>query len=124
MVMEFCPGRSERAISLRWYPMALIAAVTRSAVSSRTVPMPLTTRETVTTATPARSATSRIVGLVFWRCGGRLLTWWEEQLYMVRRGRDCPQDNCCPGPPAPGQPSGCSWKDVLADRCGVRVLRV
>lgn len=74
MVMEFCPGRSERAISLRWYPMALIAAITRSAVSSRTVPMPLTTRETVTTATPARSATSRIVGLAFWWCGGRLLT--------------------------------------------------
>lgn len=80
MVIEFCPGRSERAISLRWYPISLIAAFTRSAVSSRTVPMPLTTRDTVTRATPARSATSRIVGLVFWRCGRRLLTWGGDQL--------------------------------------------
>src|SRR5215218_1168669 len=58
------PCRSERARSLRWKPSAAIASPTRAAVSAATPDSPLMTRETVFRLTPARCATSRIVGLV------------------------------------------------------------
>src|SRR5215207_6485515 len=58
------PWRSERARSLRWKPRATIASVTRAAVSAATPASRLITRETVFRLTPARCATSRIVGLV------------------------------------------------------------
>src|SRR5262245_53314271 len=58
------PCRSERARSLRWKPSATIASLTRAAVSAATPASSLMTRETVFRLTPARCATSRIVGLV------------------------------------------------------------
>src|SRR3954451_14733641 len=56
------PWRRERARSLRWKPRSAIAAETRSAVGPATPGSSLITRETVFRLTPARSATSRIVG--------------------------------------------------------------
>ena len=56
------PLRSTRALSLRRKPSASIAARTRDSVSSVTPGSPLTTRETVFRPTPARAATSFIVG--------------------------------------------------------------
>jgi hypothetical protein len=58
------PWRSERARSLRWKPSSAIASPTRAAVAAATPDSPLMTRETVFRLTPARCATSRIVGLV------------------------------------------------------------
>src|SRR4051794_28142439 len=62
IVEEERPWRSERARSLRWKPRSAIAADTRSAVGPATPGSSLITRETVLRLTPARSATSRIVG--------------------------------------------------------------
>src|SRR3954447_18355776 len=58
------PCRKDRARSLRWKPSAAIASPTRPAVSAATPASPLITRDTVFRLTPARCATSRIVGLV------------------------------------------------------------
>src|SRR3954464_13666251 len=58
------PWRSERARPFRWTPRARMASPTRAAVPVATPASPLITRETVFRLTPARCATSRIVGLV------------------------------------------------------------
>src|SRR3954452_19226232 len=58
------PWRSERARSLRWNPSATMASPTRAAVPLATPASSLMTRETVFRLTPARCATSRMVGLV------------------------------------------------------------
>src|SRR3954468_6389310 len=58
------PWRSERARSLRWKPSATMASPTRAAVPVATPASSLMTRETVFRLTPARCATSRMVGLV------------------------------------------------------------
>src|SRR3954470_8151798 len=58
------PWRSERARSLRWNPSATMASPTRAAVPVATPASSLMTRETVFRLTPARCATSRMVGLV------------------------------------------------------------
>ena len=57
-----CPFRSSRALSLRRKPRSLIALRTRLAVSGVTPGSSLTTRDTVLSATPARVATSFMVG--------------------------------------------------------------
>src|SRR3954468_12374402 len=49
-------------MSLRRKPSAAMAALTFSVVSGRTPSSPLTTRDTVLRLTPARRATSRMVG--------------------------------------------------------------
>src|SRR5215208_1532685 len=61
-VPDDCPGRSERARSLRSKPSSVIASATRAAVAGATAASPLMTRETVFRLTPAERATSRIVG--------------------------------------------------------------
>src|SRR5215213_1776448 len=61
-VPDDCPGRSERARSLRSKPSSVIASATRAAVAGATAASPLITRETVFRLTPAVRATSRIVG--------------------------------------------------------------
>src|SRR5918994_7558557 len=61
-VPDGCPGRSERARSLRSKPSSTIASATRAAVAGATAASPLMTRETVLRLTPAERATSRIVG--------------------------------------------------------------
>src|SRR3954469_9620052 len=63
-VEELRPWRSERARSFRWKPSSSIATPTRSAVAAATPGSSLITRETVFRLTPARTATSRIVGRV------------------------------------------------------------
>src|SRR5262245_911308 len=76
-VEEVTPFRSERARSLRWKPSASIASPTRAAVATATPGSPLMTRETVFRLTPAREATSRIVGRVLRRAlirGGTTLS--------------------------------------------------
>src|SRR4051794_26561431 len=61
-MLEVRPLRRMRALSLRLKPRASIADCTRSMVSGVTPGSPLTTRETVFRPTPARAATSFIVG--------------------------------------------------------------
>ncbi len=56
------PLRSTRALSLRRKPSASMASWTRRSVSGVTPGSPLTTRETVFRPTPARAATSFMVG--------------------------------------------------------------
>ncbi len=56
------PLRRMRAESLRRKPRAVMASWTRRSVSGVTPGSPLTTRETVFRPTPARAATSFIVG--------------------------------------------------------------
>lgn len=56
------PLRSTRALSLRRNPRASMASMTRRSVSGVTPASPLTTRETVFSPTPARAATSFMVG--------------------------------------------------------------
>ena len=56
------PLRSTRALSLRRKPSASMASWTRRSVSGVTPGSPLTTRDTVLRPTPARAATSFIVG--------------------------------------------------------------
>src|SRR6188472_2699556 len=63
-VIEERPWRSDRARSLRWKPSSAIASPTFAAVSAATPGSPLITRDTVFRLTPARCATSRMVGLV------------------------------------------------------------
>lgn len=58
------PLRSTRALSLRRKPRASIASWTRRSVSGVTPGSPFTTRETVLSPTPARAATSFMVGRV------------------------------------------------------------
>src|SRR5215211_6129926 len=66
MTSPTAPARPRRrllATSFRVKPRRSMATSTRAAVSSRTPPSPLTTRDTVLTLTPAVRATSRMVGL-------------------------------------------------------------
>lgn len=56
------PLRSTRALSLRRKPRASMASCTRRSVSGVTPASPFTTRDTVLRPTPARAATSFIVG--------------------------------------------------------------
>src|SRR4051812_45591682 len=56
------PMESVRAVALSQYPSSSTAARTRARVSSTTSGLSLSTRETVAALTPARRATSRIVG--------------------------------------------------------------
>lgn len=60
--MAVRPLRSTRALSLRRNPSASMASWTRFSVSGVTPGSPLTTRDTVFRPTPARAATSFMVG--------------------------------------------------------------
>src|SRR6266566_1526177 len=77
------PLRNTRALSLRRKPSASIAARTLSAVSAVTPASPFTTLETVLRPTPARAATSFIVGRL--AIGPRPSAGWPGE-FPVPRG--------------------------------------
>ena len=118
-----CPFRSSRALSLRRKPSSLIALRTRPAVSGVTPGSSLTTRDTVLSATPARVATSFMVGRPrpFRGTGppGPLGT----PAPLAPPGPACPAGPVRP-PPEPPRPGGSpSWPGMRCARSRGRLSR-